>query len=280
MKFGFIDRFNYILSTSVILNDAHDLNERTKQVQKRNVIYLLRNLLIGSYATMFLSFAASVLGFGGATKYLMMTLLTNFIGVLINNIVFISFLKCSEGKKLTGDDFNLMLKKFFLQAVCAFLITILQTFVNIMVLQATVLIPTLNVVASILISLIFTMINALIAFRIYDDVTKIRDLFSNAFSVFTKNWKSLLFLSMMFIAWTYVFSVAFTDLLYSHLQQQQGINNIFHSLLQQHDYMNFWKVHLFYLVNYVVAGYLEIKILLALVISYNDTYHEKKRKNM
>lgn len=278
MKLAIKDRFNNMLSTNTALNTASDLNEKTKQLQKGNNLRLLRNLLIGSYATMLLSFMASVFGYGSSSGYLLMTLATNFIGVLISNIIFVSFLKCTDHQKLTGEDVTLLLKKFLLQAVCALLITLLQSFTNIILLQATIYIPTLNVLASILTSLIFTMINALIAFQIYDGTAKVKTLLSNAFSVFTKNWRSLLFMSMLFMAWSYVFSIAFTLLLYGHLQQQQGINNIFHSLLQQHDYANFGKVNLFYLINYLVAGYLEIKILLALAISYKSAFHSKKHK--
>lgn len=280
MKLAIKDRFNDILSTNVTLNEANDLNENVKRLQKGNTLRLLRNLLIGSYATMLLSFAASVFGYGDSNKYLMITILTNFVGVIINNLIFVSFLKCEREDRLKEEDVSYFVKKFVLQAVCALLLSLCQSFVNVFVLQATIYIPTLNVIASIMVSLIFTLLNALIAFQIYEGQGKVKQLLMTAFSIFSKNWRSLLFLSLLFITWSYGFSVAFTQMLYGQLQQQQGINNIFHSLLQQHDYINFWKVNLFYLVNYIVAGYLEIKILLSLACVYDKTTKKVKKHKL
>lgn len=278
MKIAIKDRFNDVLSTNLTLNFASDLNERAKKLQKGNTFKLLRNLLIGSYATMLLSFVASVFGFGNSGNYLMITMITNLIGVFINNLVFVSFLKCIDNEKLNSEDTSYFLKKFPIQIACALLLTVCQSFVNIIVLQATMVIPTLNVIASILMSLIFTFINAIVAFQIYDRKNNVRDLIKDAFTIFAQNWKSLLFLSMLFIVWSYGFSIAFTNLLYGQLQQQQGINNIFHSLLSQHDYINFGKVNLFYLINYLIAGYLEIRIFLALALSYRDNNLSNKKK--
>lgn len=280
MKIAIKDRFNDLLSTNLTLNFASDLNERAKKLQKGNTFNLLRNLLIGSYATMLLSFAASVFGFGNSGNYLMITMITNLIGVFINNLVFVSFLKCIDNEKLNGEDTSYFLKKFPIQIACALLLTVCQSLINIIVLQATMVIPTLNVIASILMSLIFTLINAIVAFQIYDHKNNVRDLIKDAFTIFAKNWKSLLFLSMLFIVWSYGFSIAFANLLYGQLQQQQGINNIFHSLLSQHDYINFGKVNLFYLINYLIAGYLEIRIFLALALSYRDNNLSNKKKRI
>lgn len=280
MKIAIKDRFNDLLSTNLTLNFASDLNERAKKLQKGNTFNLLRNLLIGSYATMLLSFAASVFGFGNSGNYLMITMITNLIGVFINNLVFVSFLKCIDNEKLNGEDTSYFLKKFPIQIACALLLTVCQSLINIIVLQATMVIPTLNVIASILMSLIFTFINAIVAFQICDHKNNVRDLIKDAFTIFVQNWKSLLFLSMLFIVWSYGFSIAFTNLLYGQLQQQQGINNIFHSLLSQHDYINFGKVNLFYLINYLIAGYLEIRIFLALALSYRDNNLSNKKKRI
>lgn len=280
MKIAIKDRFNDLLSTNLTLNFASDLNERAKKLQKGNTFNLLRNLLIGSYATMLLSFAASVFGFGNSGNYLMITMITNLIGVFVNNLVFVSFLKCIDNEKLNGEDTSYFLKKFPIQIACALLLTVCQSIINIIVLQATMVIPTLNVIASILMSLIFTFINAIVAFQICDHKNNVRDLIKDAFTIFVQNWKSLLFLSMLFIVWSYGFSIAFTNLLYGQLQQQQGINNIFHSLLSQHDYINFGKVNLFYLINYLIAGYLEIRIFLALALSYRDNNLSNKKKRI
>lgn len=268
MGIGIKDKFNNMLSNNAALNAAYGVKEHVNQAQRGNTIRLLRNLLIGSYSTMILSFMSSVVGFGAPGKYLMVVMISNFFGVVINNLVFITFLKTEQGLRLNMEDVSNYVMKFIPQLVCAIGLALFQAAVTTAVLQITSLVPTLNVVSSIAISLVFTALQALTAFHIFDGTTKIRDAISGAFALFYKNWKSLLMLSMLFITWSYVFNVAFTQLLYSHLQQQQGVNNIFHSLLQQHDYRNFLYMNLFYLVNYLVAGFLEIKIILGVAHIY------------
>lgn len=277
MNFSIRDKFNDVLSNNVVINDAYDLKENAKKMQKGNTNRLLRNLLIGSYCTMLLSFMASVIGYGDSGKYMLVVLVTNFIAVLINNLVFITFLKCTRKESLTLDDGVMYLKKIVTQVLCAILLTIAQTAITTCVLQITILIPTLNVISSIFISLIFTILQALSAYYIFDGETKVRTVLPKAFSIFSHNWRSVLMMSMLFVVWSYVFNVMFTQLLYSHIQQQQGINNIFHSLLQQHDYRNLLYMNLFYLVNYIIAGYLEIKILLGVSLLYNKNVKSSKK---
>lgn len=277
MNFSIRDKFNDVLSNNVVINDAYDLKENAKNMQKGNTNRLLRNLLIGSYCTMVLSFMASVIGYGDSGKYMLVVLVTNFIAVLINNLVFITFLKCTRKESLTLDDSVMYLKKIVTQVLCAILLTLCQTAITTLVLQITILIPTLNVISSIFISLIFTILQALSAYYIFDGETKVRTVLSKAFSIFSHNWRSVLMMSMLFVVWSYVFNVMFTQLLYSHIQQQQGINNIFHSLLQQHDYRNLLYMNLFYLVNYIIAGYLEIKILLGVSLLYNKNVKSSKK---
>lgn len=262
------DKFNHMLSNNTALNAAYDIKEHVKQVQKGNTVRLLRNLLIGSYSTMLLSFLASVIGYGASGKYLLVVIISNFLGVIINNLVFVTFLQTERGVCLDLEGVRSYLHKAIPQLLCAVLLTLCQSVVTTAVLQITSFVPTLNVVSSIVISLVFTALQALTAFHIFDGTTTIKVVISNSFTLFLKNWKSLLMLSMLFITWSYGFNVAFAQLLYNHLEQQQGINNIFHSLLQQQDYRNFLYMNLFNLVNYLVAGFLEIKIILGIAHIY------------
>lgn len=273
------DRYNAFLDSNITLNSASELKEMIKTYKKGHIPTLLGALIIGSVSSLLLSFMASVLGYGNPTNYFFITLLVNFISVVINNIVFTVFLKRTREEKLTSLDISFFMKKGIPQLICLIVLFVAQTLCSILMLQITAIVPMLNVVMSILVSVVFTLLNAMVAFRIYDQKVRVRDILPGACNVLMKNWKSLLFICVLFITWSYVSNVAFSSMLYSQLQEVQGINNIFHGLLQQHDYLNLMKVGGFYGLNYIVAGFLEIDLLLGLAILYQRDrkacYHEK-----
>ena len=267
-KAGKRDKYNDFLDNNRLINSASDLKDKIKEIKKNHVLYLLGALVIGSVLTLLLSFTASVIGFGDAGSYFLISLLVNFICTIINNIIFVVFLKRTRNQKIISEDIVYVIKKWLPQLLCLLILSVTQTLVTILALNVTAVIPMLNVLLSLVISLVFTLMNAMVAFRVYDSHTKLREILPGACSVLSKNWKSLLFISLLFITWSYVSNVAFTNLLFSQIQEVQGINNIFHALLQQRDYMNLMYVAGFYGLNYVVAGFLEIDILLGLAIVY------------
>lgn len=268
------DRFNSFLDGNTMMNSLSELKDEIKKVKKGKIGYLLSALLIGSVSTLLLSFIASVFGYGDSTSYLIIVCITNVISVMINNIVFTCFLKSTSDERVSLDDVAYFVKKFVPQILCVILLSIGQMLVSRVFLQVTAYIPTLNVVISIAVSLFFTMMNALVAFCIFVGVTKVREILPQCFTIITRNAKVLIIISVLFVCWSYVCNVAFTNMLYAQLQQTQGINNIFHALLQQHDYMNLLKVSGFYGINYIIGGFLEIDILIALALLYKK---DKKR---
>lgn len=280
MAINLKNSFNRVLDENVVINNLSDCREKIKELKKGHVIHLLVLLVLGSVSTLFLSFLSSVVGYGDTPRYLIVTLVTNFISVFINNLIFVAFLKRTRNEKFDGTEIPYFASKLLTQILCAILLSMTQSIVLVCLLQITAYIPTLNVVTSILVSLIFTLMNAMVAYRIYDRKTKIKEIIPGAFSLITKNWRVLVFLSMLFITWSYVSNVAFSSLLYSHIQTPQGINNIFHALLSQHDFVNIAKAGGFYFINYIVGGFLEIDILLGLAIMYQRDrkicYREKK----
>lgn len=279
MAINLKNSFNRVLDENVVINNLSDCREKIKELKKGHVIHLLVLLVLGSVSTLFLSFLSSVVGYGDTPRYLLSTLVTNFLAVFINNLIFVAFLKRIRNEKFDGTEIPYFASKLLTQILCALILSITQSFVMVCFLQITAYIPTLNVVTSILVSVIFTLMNAIVAYRIYDRKTKIKEIIPGAFSLITKNWKVLFFISLLFITWSFVSNVAFTNLLYSHIQTPQGINNIFHALLSQHDFTNIAKTGGFYAVNYIVGGFLEIDILIGLAILYQRDrkvcYHEK-----
>lgn len=262
------DKFNNFLEGNYTLNSITELKLEIKKSKKGKILYLLSALMIGSFSTLLLSFFASVLGYGNPTVYLFLILVTNFISILINDVIFVCFLNIINNQRLTGDDFTKLFRKVGVLVLSAILLSICQGFISTIVLQLSSAIPTLNVILSIIISITFTLLNALVVFYAFGHKKKIGDILSSSFNILVNNWRSLFFISIFFLCWSYVSNVAFTNMLFSQIQQTQGINNIFHSLLQQHDYLNLLKVSGFYGMNYLAAGFLEIDILLGLAILY------------
>lgn len=268
MAINLKNSFNRVLDENIVINNISECKASIKQKKKGHVFHLLILLILGSISTLFLSFISSVVGYGDTSRYLLSTMVTNFISVFINNLIFIAFLKRIRNEKYDGSEIPYFASKLLTQVLCALLLSIAQSFVMVCLLQITTYIPTLNVITSILISVFFTLLNAMVAYRIYDRKTKIKEIIPGAFSLIARNWKVLFFIALLFITWSFVSNVAFTNLLYSHIQTPQGINNIFHALLSQHDFHNIVKVGGFYAINYIVGGFLEIDILIGLALLY------------
>lgn len=129
----------------------------------------------------------------------------------------------------------------------------------------------LNLVVSILINLSFTMVNAGVSFCVLDAEKNVKKILKKAFSLVINNWKVLLMFSLLFITWNFVSNIILASIFYNQITNIQSINNIFHALLFKREYVLLLKVIIFYLINMIVTAYLEIYILLALAMFYEDT---------
>lgn len=272
-------KFNKILDENMMINSITELKEEIKFLRKGNALKLTSLLIFASVCTMFMSFVSSIAGYGNASRHLAASLAANIITVWINNLIFIAFIKRVRNETYDGTEISYFTGKILPQIICAMLLSLCQSFVMVCLVQVTSFIPKLYVVVSILVSTFFTLLNAMAAFRIYDRKTKVKNILPGAFRMLARYGRVIIFISLLFLTWSYVSNMAFNGLLMSQIQIPQGINNIFHSFLNQHDYMNMMKVGGYYAANYLVGGFLEVDLLLGLAVLYqrNRTacFHEK-----
>ena len=249
------ETFNNFLDTNVFVNKYDQTRDALKSSKHGNTLYLLSLLVITSIATTFLDFVISVMGYNNPGTY------------LLCNII----LRCVRHERLNISDLKIMIKFIGIQLVCAFSMSLVQNFL----LTTGVMLFSFNAKFSVMVNLLitwfFTMMNALIAFQIYDQKKGIKNIIINAYSTVIDNWKVLLMISILFISWKFVSSLAFTDIVSTEIIKVQNINNVFHTLLYQKNYIMLRNVVLFNLVNFVVAGYFEINFLMALAYLYDSS---------
>lgn len=265
------ETFNNFLDTNVFVNKYDQTRDALKSSKHGNTLYLLSLLVITSIVTTFLDFVISVMGYNNPGTYLLCNIIFYVISILLNNLIFYAFVRCVRHERLNISDLKIMIKFIGIQLVCAFSMSLVQNFL----LTTGVMLFSFNAKFSVMVNLLitwfFTMMNALIAFQIYDQKKGIKNIIINAYSTVIDNWKVLLMISILFISWKFVSSLAFTDIVSTEIIKVQNINNVFHTLLYQKNYIMLRNVVLFNLVNFVVAGYFEINFLMALAYLYDSS---------
>lgn len=273
-------RFNKLLDENTVLNSMSEIREEVKQLRKHYVLRLLLLLILASVFTMLMSFISSVIGFGNTNRYMVTSLTVNVLSIWINNTIFIAFIKRVRNEAYDGSELAYFAKMFLPQILCALLLTIAQTLVLSLLSQFLILIPGASVFFTIIVSIFFSLINALVAFRIYDRKHKVRNILPGSFKLMAGHIRVIFFISLIFITWSCISNVAFNNLLLVHLQIPKGFHNIFHALLQQHEYMEVLKTGGYYAVNYIVGGFLEVDVLLGLAVLYErnriHVFHDEK----
>lgn len=275
MQFNLKKSFNDFLDTNLFVNQYESTRSVLKKYKKGSTLYLLSILFMGSTLTILLDFITSVIGYNNPIGYLGCSIFLYVFCILMNNLIFYAFVRCVRHEKLKMEDLKNTIRLMFVQVVCAIMVSLVQNFF----LTAGVTIFSFNirlsVIVNIIISWVFTIFNALVAFQIYDNKKGIKNIFIKAYDILWDNWKVLLMISILFLSWKFISSIAFTDIVASEIVQVQNINNIFHTLLFSKNYVMLTNVIIFNVVNFIVSGYLEISFLIPLAHFY-DIEESKK----
>lgn len=271
MTFGFKETFNNVLDTNKTINMYDRMKRKIKAEKKNHIAQLIGPLMIGNVLTILTSFIISIVAYGNSGLYLWMTTLQYLFLVLMNNLIFAIYLKFIRNEKMNIEDVKHYLHFLVIQITCAITLSFIQTIMNNTVLQICSFSAKLNLVVSILINLSFTMVNAGVSFCVLDAEKNVKKILKKAFSLVINNWKVLLMFSLLFITWNFVSNIILASIFYNQITNIQSINNIFHALLFKREYVLLLKVIIFYLINMIVTAYLEIYILLALAMFYEDT---------
>lgn len=271
MTFGFKETFNNVLDTNKTINMYDRMKRKIKAEKKNHIAQLIGPLMIGNVLTILTSFIISIVAYGNSGLYLWMTTLQYLFLVLMNNLIFAIYLKFIRNEKMNIEDVKHYLHFLVIQITCAITLSFIQTIMYNTVLQICSFSAKLNLVVSILINLSFTMVNAGVSFCVLDAEKNVKKILKKAFSLVINNWKVLLMFSLLFITWNFVSNIILASIFYNQITNIQSINNIFHALLFKREYVLLLKVIIFYLINMIVTAYLEIYILLALAMFYEDT---------
>lgn len=266
---GIRDRYNSFLDSNVQLNAFSSLRDDIRKVRRGHLVGLVAVLVASGIASTSLSLLASIMGYGNAGQGLIWPLVATATTLFINNLAFSVFLLRVRGQRFTGETFQLFTRLIVVQLLCAVVLAVAQTFALNIVLSITSFSARINTLCSIAVSLIFTLLNALVAYRVLDGTHRVRDIMPGFLEILWKHAADLLLLSVLFIGWSFAANTFYASMLYDHLTQVQTINNVFHALLNQQEFALAGQVAGFYLVNFIVGGLFEVDLLLGLGIYYD-----------
>lgn len=267
---GFRDAYNRFLDNNSPLNDLDRVRRAVREARRGHVPALLGALVAGALCSLALSFLASILGYGNVMMSLVWSLVTAVVNMLASNIVFSVFLIRVREGRLTGEVVQRYLQTIVTQVLCMAVLAMGQTLASSMVGQILAFSAHASTFGSVAVSMIFTLASASVAYHIYDGERRVGTILRESFITMGRNWAPLLGLSILFMAWTVFINVAYVNLLYGQITQVQTINNVFHALLSVGDFALLGQVALFYAINYIVGGLLEIAPLLGLAVCYDE----------
>lgn len=262
------DKYNRFLDSNPALNAFGSIQDEVKRHRKGHIIQLVGALTFGGFLSLFLSLLASIMGYGNTGATTAYTLLASAINMVVSNIIFGLFLLRVREESFSFEIVRRYFKLIVVQLLCGVVLAVAQTFALNFALTLTAFDARLNTLTSIFVSVVFTLFNALVAFRVLDGTHRVRDIMPGMFSVIGRHWVPLVFLGMLFLVWSFAANVMYASLLYDQITAVQSINNVFHALLNQHEFALAGQVCLFYLVNFVVGGFFECGLLLGLAVCY------------
>ena len=251
------DCFNRFLSANPQLNAYESIRQAVKGYRRGHTAGLVGVLVAGGASSLALSLLVSVVGYGNQGATLPASLAASVVSMMVSNLVFAVFLARVRKERLTGDAAGRFLRLIVTQIMCAVVLSFAQTLALQLVTELLAFNARTAVLAQLFVSTAFSMVNAVVAFRIYDGEKRFGRIFPGALKLLGCNWMPLTMLAVLFIGWSFVANVAYANLLSDNLSQVQAINNVFHALLNSRDYPLLGQVSLFYAVNYVVGGYFE-----------------------
>ena len=261
--------YNDFLDSSKQLNDFDRVRSAAADAHRGHVPGLLGALLASSACSLLLSLLASVLGYGSTFGTLLWTLIASVLNMLVSQLAFSVFLLRIRGERLSQALAWRFMRALPLLVVVMFTLSIAQTLLSNLVLIALSFNAQLAYFAAMCVSMVFTLVSAAISYCVLDGRRGLASWLVGSFKLLARNWAPLLGLSILFVAWMVFANNAYSALL-TGFTAPEGIGNIIHALLNQHESSLLWQVLAFYAINYVVGGLFEITPLLGLAICYEQ----------
>lgn len=262
------DSYNRFLDTNRAFNELGSVQTAIRSSARGNVIKLTAALASGGMLSLALSLLASIMGYGNPGLSMLYSLLFSVVNMLVSNIIFGMVLMATRSNRMDMETVRLFGLRLPLQIGCGVVLAVAQSLSLNLVLQLTAFDARLNTLASILISITFTVCNAAVAFRIVDGARRFGDIMPGIFSVLGRHWFTLAALAILFFAWSFAANSFYASLLYDHIAEIQEINNVLHALLNQQNFSLFGQVLAFHVVNFLIGGFLEGIVLLGAAECY------------
>lgn len=267
--------YNRFLDTNQAFNELGSVQSAIRSSARGNAIRLTAALALGGMLSLALSLFASVMGYGNPGLSMLYSLAFSVVNMLVSNVIFGMFLLAARAERMDMGFVRLFGQRLPLQICCGVVLAIAQSLSLSLVLQLTAFDARLNTLASILISITFTVCNAVVAFRIVDGARRFGDIMPGIFRALGRHWLTLAALAILFFAWSFAANSYYASLLYDHIVEIQEINNVLHALLNQHNFDLFGQVLIFHIVNFVIGGFFEGILLLGAAECY-----DRERENV
>ena len=199
------DSYNRFLDTNQAFNELGSVQSAIRSSARGNAIRLTAALALGGMLSLALSLFASVMGYGNPGLSMLYSLAFSVVNMLVSNVIFGMFLLAARAERMDMGIVRLFGQRLPLQICCGVVLAIAQSLSLSLVLQLTAFDARLNTLASILISITFTVCNAVVAFRIVDGARRFGDIMPGIFRALGRHWlkhaaRAIIFFELSFSA--------------------------------------------------------------------------------
>ena len=202
--------------------------------------------------------------------YQILSLVTNFAVVIFSNTVLFLLIKRVRKEEFHVSDIIFSMKMFIYHVVMALFLSIVQLFVQMMVMM-TAVVPILYYIIAYIPTAFFLFWNGIIAFAIYDNDRKLGEYISGGARMLLVNWKFVLLLSIPYVISGYAISALATTLYTQAFADVSDFTNIAGSIAASGD--KALIIAAMYLIYYLLQAVVQVVLLQMIANMYDSYFH-------
>ncbi|MEJ8738045.1 hypothetical protein WKT02_11360 [Erysipelotrichaceae bacterium HCN-30851] len=228
-----------------IIEDIKQQYRDIKKFQKGYTLYLLLFILLGNICSTFFSTVIQNANSLSIGAYLVVFFTFEIAVIILNNVIYAIFLKRVRESSLHFQDIKHYIEHLLPQILCVFILNVFQTLTSIISIQFLTVSNWLASLASIVFSLFYMIVAAVIAFKIMDKEYKVKQLISSSFNFVLQHWLKVLLPCLFLVIWTLIYN--------SILLMGINVGNTFIRI-----------------VGFLISAYFEMQILIAIAKIYQN----------
>lgn len=189
--------------------------------------------------------------------------------ILFANAAYAFVLAHIRQESMTMRKLGYFIRYLLPQFGCVLVFSLVQSVLSVFLLTSAAFQPLLSELLSIAVSLVLLLLNAAVAFQIYDRQTRISILLTKAVRLVFDNWMALLGFAALLLLWTWIGNALFAGFL-KQLMAGVQTESVW-GIVQSGAWDTIGMLAAAYLIHYGVTAALELPVLALLALQYQNT---------